>query len=457
MQMTEYLQILTEQIRCKKAHPMIEEEYKAHMEDQAEIYMEKGMEKEEAMEAAVAQMGDPVEAGVALDGIHRPKMCKSLIIMIGMLTLIGIISQAVIFKEVDNRFVQESYLFYTIAYNLLGFFVMFAVCYMDYSFFAKHALFIYFGWIVLTLVVAKFSVLRFIGEEFGISYYQRSIIVYQLLALFGPVYAAILFRYRKEGMKGLLKAVILLMPGFWVALQNGKLSAFVELYAVALILFTIAFLKGSFGKYPKVKLGIMWGLAVLVPVAMISSIVNGPADSYRKVRIQAYLNPDAYAGEEGFVINNIGKVLDGLNVFGGNMDVLEGKLLPNTYNDYILLSIFHYFGIIIGTLVCVILAFFFIKAFRISFLQKNQLARLMGTACVAELFMRALIYTLTNFGLCPFAQMNMPFLSFGLLGTLVNSVLTGLLLSVYRYENVLSEKQMSKGPRYRIRIEKAEV
>lgn len=452
MQITEYLELLKQQIRCKKAHPMIEEEYKAHIEDQAETYMECGMEEEEAIEAAVAQMGDPVEAGVALDGIHRPKMCKSMIVMIAMLTLIGIISQSVIFKEVDNVVVQGNYLIYTIIYNLIGFGVMFAVCYLDYSFFARHIMWIYAGWAMLMLFL-----LTEIQVAFVAGYYQRRLLGYQLLSLFGPIYAGILFRYRNEGIKGLIKAILFLLPPVIFSLQNRQMSACAELYAVALLLFTAAFLKGFFGRYKKLKLALMWSVAMVLPFAAIIAVLNGYADTYRAIRLRAFFNPAAYAGEEGFITTNVGKVLEGLKPFGGSIQVLEGNLLPNTYNDFVLLSIFHYFGVIIGIVVCMILAFFFIKAFRVSFSQKNQLARLIGTACATELMMRAVIYALTNFGLCPLAQMNMPFLSFGLLGTLTNSVLTGLLLSVYRYENVLSEKQMKTGPHYKIKIEKVDV
>ena len=39
----DYLKLLTEQIRCKKARPMIEEEYQAHIDDQKLDFMAQGM------------------------------------------------------------------------------------------------------------------------------------------------------------------------------------------------------------------------------------------------------------------------------------------------------------------------------------------------------------------------------------------------------------------------------
>ena len=74
MERHEFLEILTEQIRTKRARPFIAKEIEEHIEDQKMDFMAEGMTDLEAEEAAVREMGDPVEAGVALDRIHRPRM-----------------------------------------------------------------------------------------------------------------------------------------------------------------------------------------------------------------------------------------------------------------------------------------------------------------------------------------------------------------------------------------------
>lgn len=74
MKQQEYLEILMEQLRCKKARGMVEEEIRSHIEDQKCAYMADGMDEETAEEEAVRQMGDPVETGIELDRIHKPQM-----------------------------------------------------------------------------------------------------------------------------------------------------------------------------------------------------------------------------------------------------------------------------------------------------------------------------------------------------------------------------------------------
>lgn len=74
MRREEYLHTLTEQIRCKMARGTIEQEINDHIEDQKEEFLSEGMSQTEAEEAAVREMGDPVEVGLEMDRIHRPTM-----------------------------------------------------------------------------------------------------------------------------------------------------------------------------------------------------------------------------------------------------------------------------------------------------------------------------------------------------------------------------------------------
>ncbi len=86
-----YIQTVTDQIRCKRALPLVTKELEDHIEDQKSDYMKAGMEPEEAEEAAVLEMGDPVEVGIEMDRIHRPKMAWKMIGLIAILNLAGIV------------------------------------------------------------------------------------------------------------------------------------------------------------------------------------------------------------------------------------------------------------------------------------------------------------------------------------------------------------------------------
>ena len=65
--MEEYIKKLLEQVRFQKAHKAIEDEIRAHIEDQIEDNMSEGMDKETAEKRAVEDMGNPVDVGIELD------------------------------------------------------------------------------------------------------------------------------------------------------------------------------------------------------------------------------------------------------------------------------------------------------------------------------------------------------------------------------------------------------
>ena len=84
MKVHEYLKTVEEQIRCKSIWEDIRTELLGHIEEDTEYFRRKGMSREEAVERAVEEMGDPVETGIELDKVHRTRLdVKLLLFFIG--------------------------------------------------------------------------------------------------------------------------------------------------------------------------------------------------------------------------------------------------------------------------------------------------------------------------------------------------------------------------------------
>lgn len=96
MRAEEYLTILTDQIWCRMAREDVRKELLCHIEDQKAAFLSEGMEQAEAEEAAVREMGDPVETGNELDRIHRPKMAWGMIALIAVLSIVGYLAQCLL-------------------------------------------------------------------------------------------------------------------------------------------------------------------------------------------------------------------------------------------------------------------------------------------------------------------------------------------------------------------------
>ena len=75
-----YLAIVQEQIRWKRARPMLLRELEQHLEDQRDDCLKEGNSPEEAERLAVQDMGDPVTVGTELDAVHRPWPQRGLLV-----------------------------------------------------------------------------------------------------------------------------------------------------------------------------------------------------------------------------------------------------------------------------------------------------------------------------------------------------------------------------------------
>lgn len=448
MELHEYLDTLSEQIRCKKACPMIIEEIENHIHDQAEAYIKDGMEKDEAVRKAVLEMGDPVEAGVELDRVHRPRMQWELVILAALLSAVGLVMQIIIFKtgclsnDTNVTTVRNSFIINAVLNTFIGFVVIAAVCAVDYTFLGKHPVAVW--WVgCISLLACSFI-------RNSLPYSLRFTFAYYIVTLMTPVFAAVVFFYRGKGMKGLLKCIVLYAVAILIVFSALlTTSGMVELSIAALFVLTISILKEWFGEKKAGKLALIWVPAIALPGILIASAFHASGGAllreYQAARIKAMFTQSG----ESYQIKVIKEELDHIGLWGGKELPLES--LPAIQNDYVVTSMLTYFGVIFTVVVLGMIAYFLWKAFRLSFKQKNQMGSIIGLSCAFLLFVKSILYLFSNIAVFNvFAQMSMPFLSYGLGNTVVNGVLTGLLLSVYRNTDIISEKSIK--PRYTFRF-----
>lgn len=179
-----YIQTVTDQIRCKRALPLVTKELEDHIEDQKCDYMTEGMEPSEAEEAAVLEMGDPVEVGIEMDQIHRPKMAWKMIGLIAVLNLAGILLMYCLrtsaLADVGNNPGEVEgitsgiggnidYL-KNIAWTFAGLACMIGICYVDYSWIGKYAKRLAGIWIVVMGLGIFVGAVYINGAVYGIPF-----------------------------------------------------------------------------------------------------------------------------------------------------------------------------------------------------------------------------------------------------------------------------------------------
>ena len=101
--MEEYIRKLLEQIRFEKAHKAIGDEIRSHIEDQIEYNISDGMDKDTAEKKAVEDMGDPVEAGISLDRVHRPQIAWGVVVVAILVGIIGAAIRILVIKDIAGE------------------------------------------------------------------------------------------------------------------------------------------------------------------------------------------------------------------------------------------------------------------------------------------------------------------------------------------------------------------
>ena len=443
--METYLEKLLSQIRCKKARPYIAEEIRDHIESQIEGNLSEGMTYEEAEKNAVADMGDPVEVGISLDRIHKPKIAWKLLVIVGILSLLGILLQQSIFSQPgyqDLEIEMQQRYWYNVegfaSAVVIGFLLMCVIYFLDYTVIAKYSRFI--GGVILILAglhVAGFGGFDYVnGIGNWIGFGRLRVSVTSLMMFYVPIYGAILYKYRDGGIFALCRAILWLILPVFITSRIPSLGVAVIMMASMLIELTVAVWKGWF-KLPVKKTIIgVWLLFTAGPVLLLTANALHMLEAYQEARIRSYLSN---SGDANYMTALLHKFNENILLWGNSgKDVVGG--LPEFNQDYIFSYILNSYGLLAGIFVAAILAALVLFMFGASARQKNELGMVMGFGCGMIILLNISLNFAGMFGWIPLTSTFLPFLSFGRNNILLCYALVGIILSIYRYKDVYPKK-----------------
>ena len=239
---------------------------------------------------------------------------------------------------------------------LLGLVLMIGICYMDYTriaVYAKPSLIAYQVLLFIGLQVAGLKLngsTRYIRMPFGIG-----LNLIDLLWLTIPLFAAVLYSYRGQGYRGILKAILwMVIPTYFLIIRSQSLIGAMILEVVYCVVLAVAVHKGWFQVCKKAVLTGIGAVVVLIPVLPAGGLwCFGKA--YQKERIAAILSIGDHAADFPSV-NVIREMLSGSSAFHGNPQFKE--LLTSVDGSvHLLASAVAAYGILAGVLCCLILLF----------------------------------------------------------------------------------------------------
>lgn len=454
MRLDEYLNTVTEQIRCVRARDMVGSELKAHILDQAEAYEADGIPEEEALEKAVQDMGDPVETGISLDRVHRPQMSVEVLALIGVISILSILFHAYLLRNSEELAASgPGYLKNIVMYYVYGYIAMLLVYRLDYSILAR------WGKGMAAALLAFLIVGRYMSGAWlnGMLYYiffppaNIKLSVPVLLYLYVPLYASVLYSYRGQGYRALGKIFLWSVIPLLYAFIMPAMHLVITLGVCFAVVFAFAVWKNWYQVNRKRVLTVL-GIGILAAPfsAPLLAYTRMMAD-YQIARLQAFFTKNA---DYNYITNVLREFLRGSHLVGGNGEAVSSltQQLPGFNSDYILVSLISSYGILAGVLVILLLALLIGKIFRISVHQKNQLGMILGVSC-GTLFLTQLVLNLAvNMCLIPVMSTTLPFISSGGNYLVASCILLGLVLSIYRYKSILPEHVEKNGRRFALGV-----
>ena len=452
---TRFARTAAEQLRWKKARPLVEDELLTHLCDQRDALMAGGMDEAAATQESLCLTGDPYEIGTELDRVHRPKTPKALFVLAAAIALSGL-AFTVLLSFGDDGFYYGTAMRQCVAL-LLGTAAMLAAYFLDFTLLGRFALplaLVFHAALVLLslLPIGGFWLFRY-------SYVSTSLLLRCLTLLLPLMFAVLLYALRGRRVWGVFSAFACLAVQCMFCARIPSLLdlGFLFLCDGALLIFCAR--SGWFGLGKKsetlltalpLAAGIVWGL------------VSGA--NWFKRQLTIVMDPYSYVDGSGYQTVLLRELLGNAKWIGqGGMGEYSLRYFdrwgPYGIGDmkgHMLTLLVHRCGWLALIALVTLLAALLILAFRRCRRQESMLARLVAYSVLLSFTAQAAAYLCCDLTLIPIrGGVAFPLFTFGIKTILLDMTQLGFLLSTLRVGSVVRDKDISAAqvrPKRRLRI-----
>ncbi len=415
-QFAAYITQVCDQLRWKKAHPVIQREMEAHLCDQYDAFVKSGMSEDAAVEETLLMTGDAVEIGAGLDRVHRPKPSWGLLILTGILLLTGLSIK--LFFTYDSDYPHELPAMLVAA--VLGIGCLFGAYFMDFTLLGKRPVLLYLCTLGSILFLRTFHT--------GIPGHCEP-----YLSLLCPaVYAALLYRLRGKRYLGFFLSVLCLAVLSFVFCFIPSFGAILTVAAAGTLLMAAAVWNDWF-RLGKAHGCLMWGILVVLCTAILCFCIFNNAYALEKVKLA--FSPGLDSTGRGWAGSIIRELLAASNLIGpGNaVPYASEKLhMVSRSTSLLLTNLIYRTGWLTFILIMAVFAAFLGIAVHKCLKQKNMLGRLVSLAVLLTFAMQIILYLLLNFGVYLVGDLCLPLVSYGNTALVLDMALIGIMLSTFR-------------------------
>ncbi|MEH6992475.1 FtsW/RodA/SpoVE family cell cycle protein [Neobacillus drentensis] len=412
-----FLNEVTDQIKSKEAKLYVADELNYHLKEAKRSWTEKGLTEIEAEEKAIKQMGSPTKLGIQLNKLHRPKLDWWLVLLLAAALGLSFLPMFSLGYMDDKHF-----LVYKILIVLIGVTAAVGIMLIDYRKWQQ------LGWLFYLVGVLVQIILMIFPNTMinGIPLLKFGPVTIESLMALPFFYLAWASFFHNEKLKIWHFLVLFLFP----------ILLFLALPSISTIYlyFVMVFVMLWWSKFSKkVKWLITTGTFSSI---LLTGIIFSPfIKPYQVVRLLAFLNPEKYSHGAGFTILKIHELMSKAGWFGNSM---TKDFIPEAHTNFVFVSFTYYYGWLFGFLLVMILLLFAARMIAIQPKIKDLYGKLLLIGGVALYGVQLVSNIGMTFGFFPVTSMSLPFISYGLMPTVLNAIIIGVVLSVYRRKDFYS-------------------
>jgi cell division protein FtsW (lipid II flippase) len=411
-----YIRELCKRIKNKDVHSHIKLEINDHLHTLKEEAMSSGLSEEEAIDQALARMGDAGVLGKQLNKTHKAPLDVKTLLPVLTASLFGLL--VMYYLQFHSAFtqLQELKVFNkSLGFYVLGIVLMLSLFMLDYRRLMKYSKHFYAATILILLLTVLIGVrvddVPFLNVGFATINFTEITPFLLVIALAGIFHSWDWNDIRKSWFGvGLMSTPIVLLA------TTGAFTA-----TIISIIVCVAIMHTS---RSSLKQTIAFTLA-----ASIWPIWNLLAFSQKYSMVSSYT--DHKIGEAYFI---------------GSALKVTPRIISEVHTDFILTFIIYSFGWL-AAITALSLVIFFICRITITAKSVNsRYGKLLITGLAAVFSAQFILSLLTNLGLSPLTGVSVPFMSYGGSHLLLEMISAGLILSVYRRRKTKETVSLTHGP-----------
>ncbi len=448
MLIKEFLENVCNEIKYKPIREDISEELNLHIQEQKEEYIKEGFEEKIAEEKAVTNMGNASEIGKKLNRIHKPKFDWILTLLVAILIGFGFLIITIRGRQ-DGRN-SLNYLQRPTIFLVLGLIISIGIYFLDYRKVLKYSKEIYVISSMLLLITLLFG--REIAGRKYLSIFGNTIDPANICILLYIIsFVGFLNNLNKRYINisignfnlklrfDIFKLALLSIISIILIMIGNRISITLILFLSYIIITTLYISKLQNKKSNFIKFyGILFSIAFILIV--IAGIIDNALYYSIIKRIEATYNATDIYGN-GWVNNLIKNILNDSRVFSGLENAADEYIgLLTNGTEFALITIIMYCGTFYSTIVITAVILLGIKVILDCKNIKDEAGRLLVVGFGSYILLQAIFNILMNFNLIPIIALNLPFVSYGLNGLLVNMMMIAFILSIYRRKDILTKK-----------------